>query len=64
MSMAFVQGNDWSPVNSLHKWLVTRKMFPFNDDVIMDIDVVGWNAYWKQFLTRPAVNMTMNKIDI
>ena len=64
MSMAFVQGIDRSPVDSLHKWLVTRRMFPFNDDVIMDIDVVGWNSYWKQFLTRPAVNMTMNKIDI
>ena len=25
----------WSPVNSPHKWPVTRKMFPF-DDVIMD----------------------------
>ena len=29
-SLAFV----WGPVNSPHKWLVTRKMFPF-DDVIM-----------------------------
>ena len=29
-SLAFV-----SPVNSPHKWPVTRKMFPF-DDIIMD----------------------------
>ena len=35
-SMAFVRGIHRRPVNSPHKWPVTRKMFPF-DDVIMDI---------------------------
>ena len=33
-SLAFVWGIDRGPVNSPHKWPVTRKMFPF-DDVIM-----------------------------
>ena len=33
-SLAFVRGIHRWPVNSLHKWSVTRKMFPF-DDVIM-----------------------------
>ena len=33
-SLAFVWGIHRGPVNSPHKWLVTRKMFPF-DDVIM-----------------------------
>ena len=33
-SLAFVRGIHWGPVNSPHKWPVTRKMFPF-DDVIM-----------------------------
>ena len=33
-SLAFVWGIHWWPVNSPHKWPVTRKMFPF-DDVIM-----------------------------
>ena len=33
-SLAFVLGIQRGPVNSLHKWPVTRKMFPF-DDVIM-----------------------------
>ena len=33
-SLAFVRGNHRGPVNSPHKWPVTRKMFPF-DDVIM-----------------------------
>ena len=34
MSLAFVQGIHRGPVNSPHKWPVTRKMFPFHD-VIM-----------------------------
>ena len=33
VSLAFVQGIHRGPVNSPHKWPVTRKMFPF-DDVI------------------------------
>ena len=33
-SLAFVRGNHRRPVNSPHKWSVTRKMFSF-DDVIM-----------------------------
>ena len=34
-SLAFVRGIHRGPVNSPHKWPVTRKMFPF-DDVIMN----------------------------
>ena len=34
MSLAFVRGIHRGPVNSPHKWPVTRKMFPF-DDIIM-----------------------------
>ena len=34
-SLAFVLGNSPGPVNSPHKWPVTRKVFPF-DDVIMN----------------------------
>ena len=33
-SLAFVWGNHRGPLNSPHKWPVTRKMFPFHD-VIM-----------------------------
>ena len=36
-SLAFVRGIHRGPVNSPHKWPVTRKMFPF-DDVIMNKD--------------------------
>ena len=34
-SLAFVRGIHRGPVNSPHRWPVTRKMFPF-DDVIMN----------------------------
>ena len=34
VSLAFVRGIHRGPVNTPHKWPVTRKMFPF-DDVIM-----------------------------
>ena len=37
-SLAFVWGNHRGPVNSPHKWPVTRKIFPF-DDVIMSCNV-------------------------
>ena len=43
-SLAFVWGIHRGPVNSTHKWPVTRKMFPF-DDVIMhrhSISLVVW----------------------
>ena len=44
-SLAFVRGIHWWPVNSPHKWPVTRKMFPF-DDVIMLVaktqTMCGW----------------------
>ena len=38
-SLAFVWGIHRGPVNSPHKWPVTRKMFPF-DDVIMNTRTV------------------------
>ena len=41
-SLAFVRGIHRGPVNSPHKWPVTRKMFPF-DDVIM---YVTHHASW------------------
>ena len=36
-SLAFVRGIHRGPVNSPHKWPVTRKKFPF-DDVIMFVE--------------------------
>ena len=33
--LAFVRGIHWSPVNSPHKWTVTRIFFPFVDIIMM-----------------------------
>ena len=41
-SLAFVWGIHRRPVNSPHKWPVTRKMFPF-DDVIMNYLHIAWD---------------------
>ena len=35
-SLAFVWGIHRGPVNSPHKWPVTRKMFPFDDVIMID----------------------------
>ena len=36
-SLAFVWGIHRGPVNSPHKWPVTRKMFPFDDVIMRDV---------------------------
>ena len=36
--LAFVREIHRGPVNSPHKWLVTRKMFPFDDVIMADED--------------------------
>ena len=45
-SLAFVWGIHRGPVNSPHKWPVTRKMLPF-DDVIMWYDTT--NVFWGRY---------------
>ena len=40
VSLAFVLGIHPGPVNSLHKWPVRQKMFPF-DDVIMELFITN-----------------------
>ena len=44
-SLAFVWGIHRGPVNSSHKWPVTRKIFPF-DDVIMFRSKSGPSSIW------------------
>ena len=44
-SLAFVRGIHRGPVNSPHKWPVTRKMFPF-DDVIMPLMCSVHRSKW------------------
>ena len=43
-SLAFVWGIHRGPVNSPHKWPVTRKMFPFDDVIMKNAIVVSWGG--------------------
>ena len=45
--LVFVCGIHWEPVNSPHKWPVTRKMFPFDD-----VTILRWLS-WRLFGTNP-----------
>ena len=66
-SLAFVWGIHRGPVNSPHKWPVTRKMFPF-DDVIMqrkgthefiyEFLIVIWVAMYRNSTSRNGHRMT------
>ena len=53
-SLAFVRGIHRGPVNSPHKWPVSRKMFPF-DDVIMTMLIFVHQAR-RLSGTRPSAN--------
>ena len=43
-SMAFVWGIHRSPVNSPHKWPVTRKKFPFHDVIMHNTQLASQNT--------------------
>ena len=43
-SLAFVRGIHQGPVNSPHKWPVTRKMFPFDDVIMLCLSFVFYFA--------------------
>ena len=58
-SLAFVRGIHRGPVNSPHKWPVTRKMFPF-DDVIMVVDITFFFKRWFGIIGSRR-NLTENK---
>ena len=51
-SLAFVRGIHRGPVNSPHKWPVTRKMFPF-DDVIMSREI-SYGLQWRDGRVRAS----------
>ena len=57
-SLAFVWGIHRGPVNSPHKWPVTRKMFPF-DDVIMWMEFVDGKIC--KSLTSPERDVTLKR---
>ena len=53
-SLAFVRGIHRGPVNSPHKWPVTRKMFPFDDVIMSSVPL----AFVKRILRWPETPFT------
>ena len=61
-SLAFVRGIHRGPVNSPHKWPVTRKMFPFDDVIMLYInDLVVRYEYGRSLLLVTASRNHTNK---
>ena len=55
-SLVFVRGIHRGPVNSPHKWPVTRKMFPFDDVIMTYVEVnqvqqLWWKSLWWRYIT-------------
>ena len=46
VSLAFVWGIHRGPVNSPHKWPVTRKTFPFDDVIMIPVDIYDSVVNW------------------
>ena len=54
-SLTFVRGIHRRPMISPHKWPVTRKMFPF-DEIIM---LTYWTIHWKpQYIKKACIVIT------
>ena len=60
VSLAFVRGIHWWPVNSPHKGPVTRKMFPFDDVIMIIINIIHdsfwWNKHKEAETKSPSIN--------
>ena len=60
-SLAFVRGIHRGPVNSPHKWPVTRKMFPFDDVIMLETFVLPGLTYTLKndsYMARKTLNLT------
>ena len=53
-SLAFVLGIHRWPVNSPHKWPVTRKMFPFDDVIMKDVLWAPEDTKWLEVYEIPC----------
>ena len=62
-SLAFVWGIHTGPVNSPHKWPVTRKMFPFDDVIIKFDDVIIWENEINRRHTIPTAVCIQQVVD-
>ena len=63
-SLAFVRGIQWWPVNSPHKWPVTRKMFPFDDVIMLNWAMSYQMSYGKSMDENVACRRCSNYIFI
>ena len=50
-SLAFVRGIHRWPVNSPHKWPVTRKMFPLDDVIMKSIQWLRYKLCWQDVVS-------------
>ena len=60
-TLAFVRGIPRWPVNSPHKWPVTRKMFPF-DDVIMNRNYISRQQTYSSWTWRISSNNHVSRL--
>ena len=56
-SLAFVWGIHRGPVNSSHKWPVTRKMFPFDEVIVVNELPDASYVLYAQFVIFIVINM-------
>ena len=64
-SLAVVRGINRRPVNSPHKWPVTRKMFPFDDFIIgFRMWTICREIYWNPKSDQCAISVTYSAFDI
>ena len=73
-SLAFGQGIHRWPVNSPHKWPAMRKMFPFDDVMMMQMQLrmflssvaisLWWRFWEKIFVTILQVHITTTRLKI
>ena len=69
-SLAFVRGIHRWPVNSPHKWPVTRKMFPFDGDIIYSkndakyasLTVVRWLSPKQCRMVQPSLILHLSPL--
>ena len=55
-SLAFVWGNHRGPVISTHKWPVTRKMFPFDDIIMVSFGFYVLNCFEEMSTYTPLIS--------
>ena len=61
-SLAFVRGIHRGPVNSSHKWPVTRKMSPFDDVFMINWEAIAHDYHTKWFYEDKSTLVSENRI--